>query len=98
MKYNKYKVEAAKILFAEILELNQELPEDRSIDVKFEFGKYPNVEIQFWKQVQEAPRPAFKKEAEYINSLVKENWPVDDETFISCVTAKMQEWKELYRK
>lgn len=94
MKYSKDKVEAAKILFAEILELNQELPEDREIYISISGGQVPMLEAIFWHREENGDMDYGDDEIfrEFLEDTI---W--EDGTFAK-ITAKMQEWKELYCK
>jgi hypothetical protein len=51
LKYSKEKVEAAKILFAEVLELNEELERagsEKEIQFEINGGKFPSIIVRFW--------------------------------------------------
>ena len=91
MKYNKEKVEAAKILFAEILELNQKLPEDRWVDVALSGGPYPSIEVGFWEKQRTGG--FFFADGD---SLLYVHLTGRSQESFTDITAKMQEWKELY--
>ena len=97
MKYNKEKIEAAKILFAEILELNQKLPEDKSVDFHSCGMNNPKIEVIFWF-IDENGDYDFKDEDHYEIYLIDEEWHTPFESSYAEITAKMQEWKELYCK
>lgn len=94
MKYNKDKVEVAKILFAEILELNQELPEDRFIDIMTRGHKDGWLEVIFW-HIDKEGGPDYERRDRFYELLGDVSFR---ENTFADITTKMQEWKELYCK
>lgn len=96
MKYNKEKVEAAKILFAEILELNQQLPEDRWITISHS-GSCDLLQVVFWAEDEER-EPSYGNGDRLTVSLRDGKRRDDIFNTFADITAKMQEWKELYCK
>ena len=95
MKYNKEKVEAAKILFAEIMDLNQNLPEDLFIDLRICGMDNPKIEVIFWF-VDENGDYDYKNEDHHEIYFTDEEWHTPFESSYAKITAKMQEWKGLY--
>ena len=100
MKYNKEKVEAAKILFAEIINLNEKLPERMEVKLRVDGGRYSKIEVIFWKQDESGENGElnFADEDRYQIFLTDEEWHKEFENSFAEITAKMQEWKELYCK
>lgn len=96
MKYNKDKVEAAKILFAEILELNQEFPVDRWITISHS-GSCGLLTVVFWTEDEEC-EPSYGNGDRLTVNLREEKRRGDIFNTFADITAKMQEWKELYCK
>ena len=98
MEYNKEKVESAKKLFEEILELNQKLPEDRWIDVELSGGPYPTITVSFWKE-QEDGGFFYDDDDSYLKLYFADiKRPGLFESSYTKIAAKLQEWKELYCK
>lgn len=95
MEYNKEKIEAAKILFAEVLELNQQLPKDRDIEMRICGMENPKVEVTFWYTNSDGTFD-FADEDRFDVYLTDEDWHDICESSFADITAKMQEWKELY--
>ena len=97
MKYSKGKVEAAKILFAEIINLNEKLPERMKVELRVDGGEYSKIEVIFWKP-DENGELDYADEDRYQIYLTKKDWQKRYESSFAKITAKMQEWKELYCK
>ncbi len=97
MKYNKDKVEEAKILFAEILELNQELPEDRWITISHT-GSSGLLTVVFWAEDEECEPCYGNGDRLTVNLREEKRRGYYTLNTFADITAKMQEWKELYCK
>ena len=95
MEYNKEKVEAAKILFAEVLELNQQLPKERDIEMRIWGMENPKVDVIFWHTDSNGTYD-YADEDHFEVYLTDEDWHRSFESSFADITAKMQEWKELY--
>jgi hypothetical protein len=93
MKYSKEKAEAIKILFAEILETNEELEKNkanREIQFELDGGTFPAIYVRFWDWTAENnPRETFevslegKDEGERRRSL-------------SALSKKVKDWRERF--
>lgn len=92
MKYNKNKVEAVKILLSEILELNQQLPDEKFIDVWVKGGPVPVLDVTFWT-IDEEGDFDYEDDDVFHEFLDDVDW--NEKTFAK-ITSKMNEWKELY--
>lgn len=93
MKYDKERIEAAKLLFDEVIELNRSLPSENVIWFEL-FASYPKVTLTFWHD-DENRDPDYDDIDELNISL---NGQLDEfcpNTFADA-TAKMKEWKELF--
>ena len=97
MEYNKEKIEAAKILFAEVLELNQQLPENRFIDVDLSGGpQHPAIVVSFWKERETGGFFYDDGDSYFKIYFADKNRSGFPEDCFAKLTAKMQKWKELY--
>lgn len=93
MKYTKEKVEAFKILFAEILETNEELERnkaDREIQFDLNGGTFPGIVVRFWDwTAAHNPNETFEI------SLDKENGYGRRSDF-HALSAKGKDWRESF--
>jgi hypothetical protein len=92
MEYNKEKIEEAKALAAEILELNQILPDDRSVDISISGAPRPACTVEFY--VRNPRTMDFKMENIFSIPLSEAN---KDNRFDE-IRAYMNKWKEAYCK
>lgn len=93
MKYSKEKVEAVKVLFAEILEINEELKNSGSEkEIQFEFsgGDFPGIVVHFWDfDYSQNPREVFEI------SLEKNDKPGRRHSIFE-LSEKVKDWRERF--
>lgn len=93
MKYKKDRVEAVKILFLQILELNEKLEtEDGEKEIQLELngGKFPSITVRFWDwESKQKPIETFEMA---LDTYHERNERKHD---FSALSAKVKEWGEL---
>ena len=92
MRYNPDKVEAAKILTAEILELNQKLPENRCVLFEITGILHPAYSVTFC--VKNPKTSIFTVERAFTVLLSA----ADSENSFANICDYMRRWKESYCK
>ncbi len=92
MKYRKDKVEAAKILTAEILELNQRLPENRCVLFEITGILHPACIVTFC--VKNPKTSAFTMEKTFTVLLSE----ADTSDSFASICDYMKKWKEFFCK
>ncbi len=90
MRYNPDKVEAAKILSGEILELNQRLPENRCVLFEITGILHPAYIVTFCRQNPKTLAFTMEKTFTVLLSAA------DSENSFASICDYMKKWKEFY--
>ena len=95
MKCGKSRIEAAKLLFAEIMEVNQELSEDRWVSFSFT-GSSGLLRVIFWKTDETDEENEIEAEEDFSIYLHNEIYTKSRKCAFADISAKLNEWRELF--
>lgn len=95
MKCDQSRAEAAKLLFAEIMEVNQELPEGRWVSFSFT-GSSGLLRVIFWKMNEADEENEIEAEEDFTIYLHSEILAKSRKCAFADISAKLNEWRELF--
>ena len=94
MKYSKGKTEAIKVLFAEILEVNEEFERagsEKEIQFELDGGKFPMIIVRFWDwESDQKPAETFEISLDTYHERAGRRHD------FSALLAKVRDWRERF--
>ena len=97
MKYNREKIEAAKILFAEVLELDEKLPENKRVSASFYGGYHGFISVDFFECNEEGIFQRAEGLPHGIGCTLYGEASSENNPFAK-VSAVLKDWEERYCK